>query len=111
VTTPSAMDKIPSIGLLTATALVGTVGHITNAHEPVTRLQEWALTVQARRGHNKATIAVANTRGRIVWAVWTRDVAFDPPPVRREAACRTVRTGRQASACANESPMTSPRRC
>jgi hypothetical protein len=33
-----------------------------------------------------ATIAVANKLGRIVWAVWTRDVAFDPHPVRREAA-------------------------
>jgi transposase len=137
------LREIPGIGLLTATALIGTVGHIhafrrarqfaswlgltpreyssgahrrlggiskrgdvylrcllthgaravlhaahrrTKAHEPVTRLHEWALTVQARRGHNKATIAVANKLGRIVWAVWTRDVEFDPRPVRQEAA-------------------------
>jgi hypothetical protein len=26
--------------------------------------------VAARRGHNKAAIAVANTLARIVWAVW-----------------------------------------
>jgi transposase len=134
------LREIPGIGLLTATALVGTVGHIrrarqfaswlgltpreyssgahrrlggisksgdvylrcllthgaravlhaadrrTKAHEPVTRLHEWALTVQARRGHNKATIAVANKLGRIVWAVWTRDVEFDPRRARQEAA-------------------------
>jgi transposase len=37
---------------------------------------EAALTVRERRGHNKATIAVANKLGRIVWAVWTKDVPF-----------------------------------
>ena len=137
------LRDIPGIGLLTATAFVGTVGHIhafrrarqfaswlgltpreyssgarrrlggiskrgdvylrcllthgaravlhaahrrTDAQEPLTRLHQWALTVQARRGHNKATIAVANKLGRIVWAVWTRDVEFDPRPALPEAA-------------------------
>ena len=137
------LREIPGIGLLTATALVGTVGHIhafrrarqfaswlgltpreyssgarrrlggiskrgdvylrcllthgaravlhtahrrTTARAPLTRLHQWALMVQARRGHNKATIAVANKLGRIVWAVWTRDVAFDPRPALPEAA-------------------------
>jgi transposase len=37
-------------------------------------LEQWALSVQQRRGHNKATIAVANKLGRIVWAVWHRDL-------------------------------------
>jgi len=137
------LRTIPGIGLLTATALVGTVGHIhafrrarqfaswlgltpreyssgtrrrlggiskrgdvylrcllthgaravlhsahrrATAKEPLTRLHQWALTVQARRGHNKATVAVANRRGRIVWAVWTRDAAFDPRPAVADAA-------------------------
>jgi transposase len=137
------LREIPGIGLLTTTALVGTVGHIhafrrarqfaswlgltpreyssgahrrlggiskrgdvylrcllthgaravlraahrrRTAQQPLTRLHQWALTVQARRGHNKATIAVANKLGRIVWAVWTRDVAFDPRPALPEAA-------------------------
>jgi transposase len=137
------LREIPGIGLLTATALVGTVGHIhafhrarqfaswlgltpreyssgahrrlggiskrgdvylrcllthgaravlhaahrrTKAQEPLTRLHQWALTVQTRRGHNKATIAVANKLGRIVWAVWTRDVGFAPRPALPEAA-------------------------
>jgi transposase len=124
---------IPGIGLLTSTALVGTVGHIHAfrrarqfaswlgltprehssgarrrlggiskrgdvylrcllthgaravlfaAHrravraQPLTRLQQWALAVQQRRGHNKATVAVANKLGRMIWAVWHRDVPF-----------------------------------
>ena len=43
---------------------------------PMTRLHEWAATIHDRRGHNKATIAVANKLGRIVWAVWHKDVPF-----------------------------------
>jgi len=111
---------IPGIGLLTATALVGTVGHIhafrrarqfaswlgltprehssghrrhlggiskrgdvylrcllthgaravlvsaqrqRSAAQPLSRLHHWALMVRDRRGHNKATIAVANKLG------------------------------------------------
>jgi transposase len=129
---------IPGIGLLTATALVGGVGHIhafrrgrqfanwlgltprehssgthrrlggitkrgdrylrcllthgaravlVAAHrrraaaQPLTRLHHWAMTVRDRRGHNKATIAVANKLGRTVWAVWHKDVPFALPDV------------------------------
>jgi transposase len=127
------LRTIPGIGLLTATALVGTVGHIgafrrarqfaswlgltprehssgqrrhlggiskrgdvylrcllthcarsvlvtaqrhRRGAKPLARLHEWALSVRERRGHNKATIAVANKLGRIVWAVWQKDVPF-----------------------------------
>ena len=130
------LQTIPGIGLLTATALVGSVGHIhafrrarqfaswlgltlrehssgtrrhlggiskrgnvylrcllthgaravlvaaqrrTVAGQPITRLHRWALTVRDRRGHNKATIAVANKLGRTVWAVWHKDLPFAVP--------------------------------
>lgn len=130
------LRTIPGIGLLTATALVGSVGHIhafgrarqfaswlgltprehssgprrrlgsiskqgdvylrcllthgaravlVMAHrraasgQALTRLHQWAVTLCKRRGHNKATIAVANKLGRIVWAVWHNDVAFTVP--------------------------------
>lgn len=130
------LRTIPGIGLLTATALVGSVGHIhafrrarqfaswlgltprehssgprrrlggiskrgdlylrcllthgaravlvaaqrrRRAEQPLTRLHHWALTVRDRRGHNKATIAVANKLGRTVWAVWHKDVPFAVP--------------------------------
>jgi transposase len=130
------LRTIPGIGLLTATALVGTVGHIhafrrarqfaswlgltPKEHssgqrrqlgaiskrgdvylrcllthgaravvrmaqrrvaigQPLTPLHRWAVRVQDRRGHNKATIAVANKLGRIVWAVWHKDVPYAVP--------------------------------
>jgi transposase len=47
--------------------------------QPLTPLHQWAVTVRNRRGHNKATIAVANKLGRIVWAVWQKDVPFAVP--------------------------------
>lgn len=130
------LRTIPGIGLLTATALVGSVGHIhafrrarqfaswlgltprehssgqrrhlggiskrgdrylrcllTHGARAVliaaqrrrrdaqrlTRLHHWALAVRDRRGHNKATLAVANKLGRTVWAVWHHDVPFAVP--------------------------------
>jgi len=57
----------------------------TNTHEPLTHFISGRLLYK-RRVHNKATIAVANKLGRIVWAVWSRDVAFDPRPALPEAA-------------------------
>ena len=47
---------------------------------PRHRLQQWATILVARRGYNKASIAVANKIARIVWAVWTKDTVFDPRP-------------------------------
>jgi transposase len=135
--------RIPGVGLLTATALVATVGHIhafrrarrfaswlgltprewssggfrhlgaitkqgdvylrcllthgaravlrmaaraAHAGRPLTRLQQWAQTVQRARGHNKATIALANKLARIIWAVWSRDVEFTATPGQAVAA-------------------------
>jgi transposase len=42
----------------------------------VTRLQQWAVALAARRGHNKAAIALANKLARIIWAVWHHEVDF-----------------------------------
>ena len=44
------------------------------------RLRTWALQLQDRRGHNKATIALANKLARFVWAVWRRDMEFTERP-------------------------------
>ena len=52
----------------------------------LTRLQQWAVTTAARRGHNKAAIALANKLARIVWAVWHREVDFQSQPRVTEAA-------------------------
>ena len=44
---------------------------------PLTELQRWALATEARVGHNKATVALANKIARIIWAVWTNNATFD----------------------------------
>jgi transposase len=45
----------------------------------VTRLQQWAVALAARRGHNKAAIALANKLARIIWAVWRSEQDFCSP--------------------------------
>lgn len=40
------------------------------------RLRAWALTIENKRGHNKAAVALANKLARIVWAVWSKDMPF-----------------------------------
>lgn len=44
------------------------------------RLRAWALHVENRRGHNKATVALANKIARIVWAVWRRQCDYCANP-------------------------------
>jgi transposase len=41
-----------------------------------TPLQRWALHTAQRRGHNVATVAMANKLARIVWAVWSHQRPF-----------------------------------
>lgn len=44
------------------------------------RLRAWALGIAKLRGHNKATVALANKMARIVWAVWRNGTEYDPRP-------------------------------
>src|SRR5438552_18228292 len=41
------------------------------------RLRQWALDCERQRGHNKATVALANRLARILWATWKYERAFD----------------------------------
>jgi transposase len=50
------------------------------APQRLTRLQQWAVTVAAKRGHNIAAIGVANKLARIVWAVWHFERDFHAIP-------------------------------
>jgi transposase len=50
------------------------------AGRPMTPLQQWALTLADRRGHNRAAVALANKLARIIWAVWSRDQDFTTVP-------------------------------
>ena len=47
------------------------------AGKPLDRLRRWALNCEHLRGHNKATVALANRLARIVWATWKYERAFD----------------------------------
>jgi transposase len=40
------------------------------------RLHRWGLEVEARRGHNKAAVAMANKLARRLWAVSTRGTSY-----------------------------------
>lgn len=44
------------------------------------RLQAWAMEKQRTRGHNKATVAVANKLARIAWAVWKDESSYRSAP-------------------------------
>lgn len=43
-------------------------------------LQLWALRVELRSGHNKATVALANRLARIAWRVWRDQRAYESRP-------------------------------
>jgi len=46
----------------------------------VDRLRSWALAVQARTNHNKATCALANKLARIAWVVWVKHETYRTEP-------------------------------
>ena len=53
------------------------------------RISRWLVQLKQRVGWQKATVALANKNARILWAVLTRGVPFDPdhvpkPPVARQ---------------------------
>jgi len=63
-----------------ARAVLLTAQRTIRATGQATRLQHWAVAVAARRGHNKAAIAVANKLARIVWAVWCSEQNYNAGP-------------------------------
>lgn len=44
----------------------------SNRGQSLTRLEDWALDLATRVGHNKACVGVANKLARIIWAVWSK---------------------------------------
>ena len=45
--------------------------------EQPSALQKWGLRLHTLRGHNTATVALANKLARTAWAVWTQDTAYE----------------------------------
>ena len=44
------------------------------------RLRTWALSLEARTGHNRTAVALANKMARIVWAVWRGECEYQSTP-------------------------------
>jgi transposase len=49
-------------------------------------LQTWALRTAQARGHNIATVALANRIARIAWRVWRDQRPFQRHPAEKENA-------------------------
>ena len=45
--------------------------------KPLTQLEKWAIQLEQRVGHNKATVALANKMVRILWATWMHQREYD----------------------------------
>jgi transposase len=54
----------------------GTLAQANRRKQDPDGLRRWALQVQSLRGHNRATVALANKLARIAWAVWRNDTVF-----------------------------------
>ncbi len=48
----------------------------SKSNRPLSPLHVWALEIQRRRGHNTASVALANKLARFVWAVWKEEREF-----------------------------------
>ena len=62
----------------------GAKSAVMSAGKRSDRISQWLVQLKERVGWQKAVVALANKNARILWAVLTRDVAFDPdhvPPV------------------------------
>jgi transposase len=66
----------------------GAKSAVMSAGKRSDRISQWLVQLRERVGWQKAVVALANKNARILWAVLTRDVAFDPnhlpdPPAAR----------------------------
>jgi transposase len=56
----------------------GAKSAVMTAHKRSDPISVWATALRERAGWQKAAVALANKNARILWAVMTRDEAFDP---------------------------------
>ena len=66
----------------------GATSAVMNAGKRSDRISQWLLQLKQRVGWQKAVVALANKNARILWAVLTRDAAFDPDHVPQPPAAR-----------------------
>lgn len=61
-----------------ARAVLNRAKQLARAGHPLNRLQRWAVSLDARVGHNKTAVALANKLARIAWAVWRKQTDYQP---------------------------------
>ena len=61
-----------------ARAVLARAKQMTAAGRSLNRLQQWAVGLEQRIGHNKTTCALANKLARIAWATWYYGRDFEP---------------------------------
>ena len=66
----------------------GAKSAVMSAGKRSDRISRWLVQLKERVGWQKAVVALANKNARILWAVLTRDVAFDPNHVPQPPAVR-----------------------
>jgi len=66
----------------------GAKSAVMSAGKRSDRISQWLVQLKDRVGWQKAVVALANKNARILWAVLTRDVAFDPNHVPQPPAAR-----------------------
>lgn len=66
----------------------GAKSAVMSAGKRSDRISQWLEQLKERCGWQKAAVALANKNARILWAVLTRDVAFDPDHVPEPPAAR-----------------------
>jgi len=66
----------------------GAKSAVMSAHKRDDPISKWLVQLKDRIGWQKACIAMANKNARILWAVMTRDAAFDPRHVSVKPPCK-----------------------
>lgn len=67
----------------------GAKSAVMSAGKRSDRISQWLVQLKERVGWQKAVVALAKKNARILWAVLTRDVAFDPDHVPQPPAARS----------------------
>jgi transposase len=74
----------------------GAKSAVMSAGKRSDRISVWLVQLKERVGWQKAVVALANKNARILWAVLTRDAAFNPDHVPEPPAARCCLKPRQA---------------
>ena len=74
----------------------GAKSAVMSAHKRQDPTSRWLVQLKDRIGWQKACVAMANKNARILWAVMTRDAAFDPKHVSIKPQCK-VPPGQRAA--------------